>query len=165
MSFIEEKTATLVLSKLSLRCAIRNEPVEALPEELVRQQLLHHMINELRYPKGYLAVEKALSQMPHLSLSNQEIPDRRVDIICFAKGIHPQHDLFPLLVIECKSVKITDKVLNQVVGYNHHLQSPFIAVANQEEIRTGWFDPSSKRYTYIAHLPTYTELLTAIQSS
>ena len=134
---------------------IRKEWVAAQPEEIVRQNLLHRLIHSLEFPSAYLAVEKGLKQMPHLSLTGMTIPRRRADIICFAKGIHPACDLYPLLMIECKSVKITPKVKSQVIGYNHFMKACFVAVANQNEVRTGWFDPEKSMFLLITCLPIH----------
>ncbi len=139
-------------------CRIRREPVADLPEERVRQDLIHHMISGLGFPVQSLAVEKALHQFPHLS-SQHSLPDCRVDIVCFAKGIHPEREISPLLIVECKAVPLTTKVLEQVVGYNYYCQAPFIAVANQDEVRLGWMGPEG--YEYIDYLPSYQELLQA----
>lgn len=147
-----------------IRCRIRKIRVEELPEEKVRQAILNRMIDELGFPPTCIAVEKSLKQMPHMSLCDQEIPDRRVDIICFAKGIHPQHELYPLLVIECKAIPLTPHVVKQVVGYNHYLKSYFIAIANAEELRTGWFDPAIQSYQFVEYLPTYVELVQSLVS-
>lgn len=144
-------------------CQIRKERVAALPEEIVRQEIVRQLIMERGFPAGGIVLEKGLRQMPHLALEGQNIPERRSDIVCFAKGIHPKHDLFPLLLIECKAVKLTPKVINQVVGYNHFLKAYFIAVANQEEVRTGWYDQEKKEYTFINFIPTYQELMKSIQ--
>lgn len=158
--------AILALSKLSeIRCRVRKMGVEELPEEKVRQLILNRMIDELGFPPSCIAVEKSLKQMPHMSLVDQEIPDRRVDIICFAKGIHPQHEIYPLLVIECKAIPLTLQVVKQVTGYNHYLKSYFIAIANGEELRTGWFDPNTQTYQFVEYLPTYAELISSISSS
>jgi hypothetical protein len=136
--------------------------VEELPEEKIRQLILCQMIDELGFPPSCIAVEKSLKQMPHLALVNQQIPDRRVDIICFAKDIHPEYPLFPLLVIECKAVPLTPSVVKQVVGYNHYIKSYFIAIANGEELRTGWFDPITRAYQFVSYLPKYEELISSI---
>lgn len=147
-----------------LYCSIRKEWVAELPEELVRQKILKHMIQDLGFPPSLIAVEKALKHMPHLVVGNrQSIPDRRVDIISFGKGIHPQFDLYPLLVVECKSVKLTPKVVSQVVGYNHFLNASFISIVNDQKMLTGWFDPMKKEYTYIEHIPLYEELLQVVK--
>jgi Type I restriction enzyme R protein N terminus (HSDR_N) len=147
-----------------LYCQIRKELVAALPEELVRQKLVDYMIRDLAYPEGLIAVEKGLSQMPHLILKGQKIPKRRADIICYGKGIHPQHNLYPLLLVECKAIKLTPKVINQVSGYNHYLQAYFICIANKAEIRTGWYDRNKKEYAFIDYLPRYEQLLRSLTS-
>lgn len=146
-------------------CLIRKEWVAALPEEKVRQKLIHQLIHELGFPVSCIAVEKELRQMPHLSLNpSSEIPNRRADIICFAKDIHRDHQLYPLLLIECKAIQLSSKVIRQVVGYNYFLKSYFIGIANQNMIKTGWFDPQKKDYTFVDYLPAYSELLQSIQN-
>lgn len=146
-----------------LYCSIRKEFVISLPEELVRQRLLHHMLNDKGFPESLVAVEKALKHMPHLSGINPlHIPDRRADVICFGKGIRPEFDLYPLLLVECKAVKLTSRVINQVAGYNQFVKACFVAIVNESEIKTGWFDPLQGIYVFINGLPTYQELLKAM---
>lgn len=149
----------------TIRCAIRKVAVVAHPEELVRQELICRMTGVLGYPPGLLVVEKELSLLPHLTLNKSKLPDRRADILCFGKGIHPDYDLYPLLLIECKSVAINSKVVNQVAGYNHFVKSYFICVANQEEARTGWYDPSKREYQFVPFLPTYQELMQSVKET
>jgi hypothetical protein len=146
-------------------CRVRKEPVAALPEEKVRQNLLQAMIEKLGFPFSYITVEKALDQLPHLLTKKRQFPDRRADIICFGKGIHPHYDLYPLLLIECKAIPLTEKVIRQAVGYNHHVGAYFLAVANQEKIQTGWFQKSKRDYVFVNGLPSYAELIKAITPS
>lgn len=143
-------------------CRIRKECVTANPEELVRQKLLDLMIGDLGFPEGLIVLEKALQQMPHLSLKEQKVPDRRADIICYGKGIHHHYGLYPLLLVECKAVKLNSKVITQVSGYNHFLKAYFICVANQHEMRTGWYDLNQKQYIFVNYLPKYQQLLESI---
>lgn len=145
-----------------LYCLVRKSYVAATPEEIVRQQLVSHMIHNLNYPASYLALEKELNQVPHLHQSDKEIPNRRADLICFGKDIHPKFALYPLLLVECKAVKITSRTMSQVAGYNHFLGAYFIAAVNGQEIRTGWYDPSIKDYKYVKNLPTYSQLLESL---
>lgn len=141
-------------------CPIRKSWVAALPEEIVRQRLISFMVRDLFFPSAYLVVEQGLGQIPHLALQNtSNFPKRRLDLLCFGKDIHPTHSLYPLVLVECKAVPLTSKVLNQVVGYNHHLQAYFIAVANETEIRTGWYDKATNSYQFIDFLPSYEELM------
>ena len=129
----------------------------------MRQYLVDQMIHSLGYPESLIVLEKGLSQMPHLALTDQKIPERRADIVCFAKGIHPHCDLYPILLVECKAVKLSPKVINQVSGYNHYMKACFICVANQDEVRTGWYDREAKQYTFVNHLLGYEQLFSAIK--
>lgn len=146
-----------------LFCPIRKATVAALPEERIRVRLLCDMIDKLGYPAGSLAVEKELSGIPHLRSVSGKLPRRRADIICFAKGIHPSEELYPLAVIECKAVKLTSKMVNQVIGYNHYLKASYIVLMNHEEIRTGWFDRATQSYRFVPYLPTYAQLLSSFK--
>ncbi len=104
--------------------------VAATPEEIVRQKFLHVMTTQLGFPKELLAVETQLSEVPHLKgIAN--LPQRRADIICFAKGIHPEHLLYPLLVVECKEGEVGMEAKSQALGYNHYVQAHFVAIAGE----------------------------------
>ncbi len=141
---------------------VRKSFVKATPEEIVRQSLLHLMIDELGFPYNYLAVEKKLSELPHLQLDGCGIPLRRFDIVCFARG---STSFFPLLMVECKAEAINQKAINQVIGYNHYVKASFVALAGRNEIQLGWFDKSIKRYTFTSQLPPYQKLLESLHES
>jgi hypothetical protein len=133
------------------------------PEELVRLNLLRKMVDQLNYPKSLLAKEVELSSLPHLRDKKEFLPKRRADIICFAKGVSLSYELFPLLVIECKSLVLTSQALEQVKGYNFYLNAPFWAIANSEEIRTFWYNESQKRDESVNFLPSYDQLIKAVK--
>lgn len=147
---------------MTLFCPIRKAFCNALPEEVVRIALLEHMIKELGFPQHTLAVEKELSSLPHVL--PKSIPKRRADILCFTKGIHLEFDLYPLLLIECKAIKLTRKTINQVVGYNQFVNAYFIAIANSNSIRTGYRTPDGF-YKFVDYLPEYQELMMSISLS
>ncbi len=135
---------------------IRKLWVAAEPEEYVRQALIKRMVSTLGYPESRIGVEKALGQLPHLT-DKGALPDRRLDLICYAE------DFSPLLLVECKAVALTDKVMQQLIGYNNYVAAPFIAAVNKEQIKMGWWDFSSKSYQFIDWLPTYRELISNSQ--
>ena len=110
--------------------SLRRQTVAATPEEMVRQRLIQAMIEQLGYPRELLVVEKALSQLPHLS-QQKGLPRRRADLLCFGRNIHPEHSLFPLLLIECKEGLLNSDAEQQVLGYNHFVQAPYVALANE----------------------------------
>lgn len=140
-----------------LYCPIRRERVPNLPEEGVRQRFISYLILELGFAASAIAVEKKLGQLPHLE--GVKVPNRRADIIVFAQNIHPEHPYFPLLLVECKAVPITNKTVQQVVGYNHFVKAPFIALVNNDTLRVGQRDPKTGEYTFSDGLPTYDQLL------
>lgn len=146
----------------SIRCAVRHTYVEATPEERVRQDMLHRMVDAFGFPKNLITVEKALKELPHLTTDGQSVPERRADILVFAKNIHPAFPLYPLLLIECKAVKLTPAVFSQVAGYNFFIKAFFVAVANQEEVRTGWFDSQTGSYRFVPFLPSYQSLIASV---
>ncbi len=123
------------------------------------------MVHKLGFPLSFIAVEKELKQLPHITLPESKLPQRRFDIIAFAKDIHPDHSLFPLLLIECKAVALTPKVAGQVVGYNDHVKAPFVAIANADHILTGSYDKEAGHFRFTEGLPSYPELVQAVTGS
>lgn len=148
---------------LPLICPIRNKQVSILPEEQVRVHLLFYLLSSLGFPKSCIAIEKELSQMPHLKGVAHSLPKRRADIICYAKDVHPIEPFYPLLLIECKAVKLTNRMRNQVVGYNHFLKAHYIALVNAEEVQMGWFDAATAEYQWINRLVSYNDLVSAVK--
>lgn len=118
------------------------------------------MTEQLGYPKQLLVVEKALHQFPHLAHHpTKDFPRRRADLVCYAKDIHPDHELYPLVLIECKAVPLTAQAIQQVTGYNHYLKARFVALCNGNEVRSGYFDAERGGYIFANTLPSYQELL------
>lgn len=100
------------------------------PEEEVRQQLFRFMIDQLAYPPSLLLMEKGLNQLPHIK--RNYLPNKRFDLIAMGANLHPEHPLFPLLMIECKADKITRAAKEQVLGYNYYVGAIFVGVASRE---------------------------------
>lgn len=140
-----------------LFCLIRQQWVAALPEELVRQHFIQYM-RQSGYPLGNLVLEKDLRQLPHLTHSPLELPKRRTDLVVLAKSVDST-DLRPLLLVECKAVKFTAKIIRQLIGYNFYLQAPFVALVNASEVKLGWYEHSIQDFEFISYLPTYSDLL------
>ncbi len=99
---------------------------QLLPEERIRQHLLQVLIEKLGYPKSRVVIEKELSLLPHLLGKN--VPKRRLDVLVY------DHELRPLIVFECKAAKVTQDALDQVLGYNHVIEAPFVAVVGDGEV-------------------------------
>lgn len=152
-----ETMALSTQSKDQIYDLIRNKWVLKTPEELVRQALLKKMIGELFYPKELIAVEKGLSEISF----EPSAPPRRIDVVCFAKNIHPSRSLYPLLLIECKeSKKDALKALEQVKGYNLAVKAYFIAVAYPEGELFGFLEQG--HFKLLDYLPPYSQLIASI---
>lgn len=134
---------------------IRKQKVADEPEERVRQALIHRMVNQLGYPPTLLAVEKKLSQLPHIS-HTAALLDRRVDLLVYRKN----HDgeLHPLLLVECKAIPLTDAAMHQVQGYNQYVGAAYFAYCNEQALRMGWWDATSSQFQFVDFLPRFDEL-------
>ncbi len=102
------------------------------PEEIVRQSLLLEMTLKFGFPRELIAIEKEISTLPHLQ--GKKIPKRRFDLVCFSGNIHKEFPLFPLILIECKAIDLSEKALQQVLGYNYYVGAYFIAIANGQGV-------------------------------
>lgn len=96
---------------------IRKNWLVLLPEELVRQLVLQHLLLGLDYKKTHIKSESGL-KVHQLQ--------KRTDLLCY------DHEVKPYLLIECKApqVKITEAAFWQTVNYNQALRAPFIVVTN-----------------------------------
>ncbi|MFI5333633.1 MAG: type I restriction enzyme HsdR N-terminal domain-containing protein [Chlamydiales bacterium] len=139
---------------------IRKIWVSATPEELVRQQLLLRMTEDLGYPKELLAIEKELSEFPHLK--QQAVPQRRIDILCFGRGNPPSDALYPLLLIECKKEKLTRGAKEQLLGYNSYVGASFVAACAKDEVLFGY--RRGAEWEFLTFLPPYVQLLASLES-
>ncbi len=122
---------------------IRGSWVAATPEERVRQQWIQRMIGSLGFPKGFLVVEKQLKELPHLQ--GASVPDRRLDLLVLSS-------LYPLLLIECKAGPLSEDGMDQLIGYNHYVKAPFLALVNEREVKFAYPDGRG------SFLPTFQEL-------
>ena len=146
----------------TLFCPIRKVWVSSLPEERVRQALIQEMTLRLGYPLENFVLEKSLNQLPHLK-GKAHLPKRRIDLIVFGKNLHSQYPLYPLLLVECKSIPLTSKTLRQIVGYNQFAGAYFIAAVNQNSAYFGWYNSSRQDYCFQEGLLSYEHLLKKAQ--
>lgn len=126
------------------------------PEEFVRRQFVA-FLKQKGFKESSLLQEKALSELPHLQ-GELFLPYRRVDILAYGsfEGI-----LKPLLLVECKHEKITQNALHQVLGYNHFVKAPFIALVSKE----GYFVFDTIKNTWIEALADYESLILQASST
>ena len=105
-------------NKEQIFCEWRHRWVRLTPEEWVRQQLLHRLVEQLGYPASLIAVEAAF-QMPNGK-------NFRADAVVYDRQTEP------LMLIECKAetVPLTQKTLDQALTYNRLLNVPYLLLNN-----------------------------------
>ena len=113
-------------NKEQIFCDWRHRWVRLTPEEWVRQQLLHRLVEQLAYPASLIAVEVTF-QSP---ITNHQSPINakryRADAVVYNRQMQP------LMIIECKAetVPLTQRTLDQAVSYNRTFQVPYLLLHN-----------------------------------
>lgn len=104
-------------NKEQIFCDFRHRWVRLTPEEWVRQQLLHRLVEQLGYPASLIAVEQAIKVGE---------AQKRCDAVVYDRAMQPR------LLIECKAetVPLTQKTLDQAVIYNRKLNVPYLLLHN-----------------------------------
>ena len=128
-------------NKEQIFCEWRHRWVRLTPEEWVRQQLLHRLVEQLDYPASLIAVELAI---------NVGEAKKRCDAVVYDRQMNP------LMVIECKAetVPLTQKTLDQAITYNRKLNVPFLMLHNG--VQTICIHGTNH---YTSGFPRYTDLL------
>lgn len=103
--------------KLTVFDILRKKFVVLTPEEWVRQNFVHYLINNLKYPKSLIKLESGVKINELAGRSDILVYNREGK--CF-------------LLIECKApeVAINNKVFEQVGRYNLKHKAEFIGVTN-----------------------------------
>ncbi len=114
-------------------------------EEWVRQNFIHFLIYEKEMPSGLIAIEKGLRVHKRL---------KRTDILIYDK------ERSPLLVVECKapSVKIDQKVFDQILNYNMALKVQYLVVTNGLHHYCCKIDYNNASWFFLKSIPNYKEL-------
>ncbi len=95
----------------------RKKYVRLTPEEWVRQNFTHYLVNEKNYPASRLIIEKSLKV-------NKMI--KRCDIVAY-------NDFgYPALIVECKSpdTKVRQETFEQVSIYNITFKVEYLIITN-----------------------------------
>ncbi len=114
------------------------------PEEWVRQHCVQYLINEKKYPKSLINVEK------ELKINKLK---KRYDIVVFNSdgSIH--------LIVECKAPKITinQSTFDQIARYNLALNATYLMVTNGLNHYYCSIDFDEERYQFLKDIPSYNE--------
>ncbi|MCK4562512.1 MAG: type I restriction enzyme HsdR N-terminal domain-containing protein [Flavobacteriaceae bacterium] len=129
-------------NKLYIFDMLRKKNVVLTPEEWVRQNYSQYLINEKKYPKTLIAIEKQLK-------INNLI--KRTDILIFDKNGNPN------IIVECKapSIKITQDAFDQIARYNLKLQAKYLIVTNGLEHFYCKMNYQQMKYDFLKEIPNY----------
>ena len=91
--------------------------VSLTPEEWVRQNLLQYMVQEMRYPRALISVEK------EIWIGSLR---KRFDILVYDSKQQPW------MLVECKSeqVELGEALLDQILRYSSVIICPYILISN-----------------------------------
>jgi predicted type IV restriction endonuclease len=121
---------------------VRKKYFKLTPEEFVRQNFLHYLKTEKKYPFGLMGVEKMIKY------NNKRT---RADIVLY------NSDGKPNMIVECKApdVAITQDTFNQIARYNFKLRVEFLVVTNGMKYYCCKMDYKTNDITFLKEIPVY----------
>ena len=129
-------------NKVSIFDEIRKKFIILTPEEWVRQHVILYLLEEMKYPKSMINVEKVL-----------KVNDlrKRYDGVVF----NPDGSIF--LLIECKApeIKIGQLTFDQIARYNMTLKADYLMVTNGLNHYFCQMDYENEKYRFLKELPLY----------
>ena len=122
--------------------AIRKKWLVLQPEEFVRQLLIHFLINDMRYNRNRITVERGVTV---------NTKARRTDILIF------DNDMRPFMLIECKEPRIAldTSVFRQADTYNGPLRVPYLMISNGRENIIAEIDFAAEDYRFLDAVPEW----------
>lgn len=125
---------------------LRKRFVALTPEEWVRQNFVHYLINNKMFPLERMANE--------VSLVQNGIKRRCDTLVADTMGQ-------PLVIVEYKapSIEITQDVFDQIVRYNMVMRARCLIVSNGMSHYCCLVDYQNNSYTFLPDIPVYTDLV------
>ncbi len=129
-------------NKIAIFDEIRKKFIILTPEEWVRQNVVRYLLEEKKYPKSLINVEKTL-KINGLT--------KRYDVVIF------NNDGSINVLIECKStdIKISQTVFDQIARYNMTLKANYLMVTNGLNHYFCKIDFENEKYSFLESLPNY----------
>jgi hypothetical protein len=129
-------------NKVSIFDEIRKKFIILTPEEWVRQHVVQFLLEEKKYPKSLINVEKVL-KVNGLR--------KRYDAVVF----NPDGSI--QVLVECKApeVKISQATFDQIAQYNMTMKAKFLMVTNGLNHYFCQMDFENKKYLFLSQLPDY----------
>ncbi|NUY82304.1 type I restriction enzyme HsdR N-terminal domain-containing protein [Flavobacterium sp. MAH-1] len=126
--------------RVSIFCETRRKFVVLTPEEWVRQHVVQFLLQDKKYPKSLINVEKLL-KVNGLS--------KRYDAVVF----NPDGSIF--LLVECKAPEVTinQQTFDQIARYNIEMNARYLMVTNGLSHYFCSMDYEKKRYIFLKEIP------------
>ena len=129
-------------NKVAIFDDIRKKFILLTPEEWVRQHVVRYLIEDKKFPRSHVNVEKIIK-------INGLI--KRYDVVVFK----PNGSIF--LLVECKApgVQISQQVFDQIARYNMSLNAVHMMVTNGLNHYFCQMDHEQEKYLFLPDLPEY----------
>ena len=132
-------------NKVAIFDEIRKKFIIITPEEWVRQHVVQFLLQNKKYPKSLINVEKLL-----------KINDlkKRYDVVVY----NPDGSI--LILVECKApeIKISQHTFDQIARYNMTLKAEYLMVTNGLNHYFCKMDYENEKYDFLPELPEYQTL-------
>jgi hypothetical protein len=124
----------------------RKKYIQLTPEEWVRQNFAHFLIEERQYPTGRMVLEKSLK-------INQLV--KRCDILIY------NIEMQPVVLVECKApeVKIKAEVFDQASIYNLKFKVRYLMVTNGLTHYCARIHFDEERAEFLNEIPPYQKII------
>ena len=129
-------------NKVSIFDEIRKKFIILTPEEWVRQHVVQFLMEEKKYPKSLINVEKVL-------LVNGL--RKRYDVVVF----NSDGSIFVLIECKAPAIKIAQATFDQIARYNMTMKSQFLMVTNGLNHYFCQMDFENEKYAFLENLPNY----------
>lgn len=121
---------------------LRRKYVALTPEEWVRQHFVHYLIDQKHFPQTLLANEV------NLQIGGKHL---RADSVLYDNTLKPK------MIVEYKAptVRLTQKVFDQIAVYNLLLRVDYLVVSNGVESYCCKMDYERQSYLFLEDVPDY----------
>lgn len=136
--------------KYYLKCLKRNKIIQAKPEEIVRQLMIHKLVNFYKYPIDRIDVEVDVQ-------FGREVGNKRADIV-----VYREDGQTPYLMVEVKKPDVKDG-LGQLKSYANATGVP-ILVLTDGKIQNNILRTDPNLFEDLAEIPKFNETVENVRS-
>jgi predicted type IV restriction endonuclease len=129
-------------NKLSIFDEIRKKFIILTPEEWVRQHVVRFLLEEKKYPKSLINVEKTLI------INGLR---KRYDVVVF----NPDGSIFVLVECKAPQIKTAQATFDQIARYNMTLKAKYLMVTNGLNHYFCLMDFENEKYIFLNELPNF----------